>query len=557
MKPKRWVWLALILITWIGAGLRLYRLDEKSLWSDEIATIATSMGNSIDPTAFALRHAAFDPPQPIPAGEYLKKATQSQGQGAFAPVAQVLKANVHPPLFFWLMRGWIHAFGDQAGLLRLPSALFGTLCIPMIFWLALELTAWDPERRFSDSARTAFALLSATLMAISAYQIDHAQDARQYTLLLLLALLAMGLTIRIARQRIAPLWHWLALALTLLAGLYTQYFFFNMVVLSLGCLAWCGRHDRRFLARVLGLAVVVGIGLLPWWPVFQVQLGFLKMAGHYTAGLWKPLQLPEKLWRITCEFLMPDNPLGKVLPLIILVLALASARIQRLQRRKTSPAQPAFPIALGILLAWIGVIIGGQIAIDLIKHSHTATIRRYLLLASPACYLLTAYGLVIIGQRLKDRRGLWIAGTLSILLCGLMLADTTHQLGQAHTSSDEFKQAALWINHAAQSNDVVLVGKSGAMAVGMAYYLRPDIALRGIDVPHYAALQDGTPLMRQLQTIIHRKPAPRIWLVFSHEAPSTRQRLGEWLNQQGYRSCASQTVPGVATRLWEPSRSLQ
>jgi hypothetical protein len=297
------------------------------------------------------------------------------------------------------------------------------------------------------------------------------------------------------------------------------------------------------------MAVALGIGFLPWWPVFKQQLVFLKAAGHYTAGLWKPLQLPEKLWRIACEFFMPDNPLGKVIPLIVLVIALG---IGLFRRKQTTLKKRAIPYTLAVLLAWLLVVMGGQVAIDLIKHSHTATIRRYLLLASPACYLLMAYGLVYIGQQLQSRWRWWIAGALSVLLCGLMLADTTRQLVQAHTSSDEFKQAALWINQAAQPNDVVLVSKSGAMAVGMAYYLKPAIHMRGVDVSDYAELQNGTALMQQLQAITQQTPKPRIWLVFSHAAPSTRNRLSDWLTGQGYHHCASQKVPGVTAGLWEP-----
>jgi uncharacterized membrane protein len=553
---KRWGLFLLLCITLIGAGLRLYRLDEKSLWSDEIATIATSMGNSIDPVAFTQHHKQFDPPQPIPAGDYLKKATQSHSNGNLTQVAQVteiLKDNVHPPLFFWLMHWWIQAVGLNAGLLRIPAVLFGILCIPAIYWLAVGVAGLNEQTKgealpMSASGKIPLALLSAMFMAISVYQIDHAQDARQYTLLLLLAIMAIGVAVRIAQKKPTSVWPWLALALLLLAGLYTQYFFLNIILLVFGYLTWTGRRNRPFLARLIGTGVVVGIGFLPWWPIFTQQLVFVKAAGHYTAGLWKPMQLPEKLWRIACEFFMPDNPLGKIIPLLVLLVALGSGYTQR---NNGKGKYAGLSTGLSLLLAWLAVVMGGQVAIDIIKHSHTATIRRYLLLASPACYLLMAYGIVFIGQRMSRQWGWLTAGTLSILLCGFMLADTNQQLRANHTSSDEFKQSAAWINQSTQANDVVLVSKSGAMAVGMAYYLKPGIRMRGIDVPEYRILMNDTPLMQQLCHIVQAKPSPRIWLIFSHEAPSTRERLTAWLAEQGYHSHNLQKVPGVTTQLWE------
>jgi uncharacterized membrane protein len=593
----------LVVLFLLGSAARLYRLDEKSLWSDEVATIATSLGHSIDPEAFALRGQAFDPPFPVSAAFYREKAaahTQKEDlQVHLQRTALVLRENVHPPLFFGLMTLWLYVVGVAKGLmpgmLRFPAALFGILCIPAMAWLALRLVALNASaypssaclgggstaspgemgaarqseqcKLFALSQAQGFALLASAFMALSAYQIDHAQDARPYTLLVLLALLAVGLAVERVRTHGVGWLGWLALALVLAAGLYTQYFFALFAGFVLAYLLAQGWRDKRVLLKSVLTAGVVGALFLPWLPSFRVQMTFFKSAGHYTAGLWKPLQLPEKLWRILCEFFLPHNPIGKILPLIILAISLTawilhcrSARtpVGAIVPDDTSPRRGGLRQWLSpmvaLLLLWLLVVLGGQIGLDLLKYTHTATIRRYLLLASPACYLLLSAALVQLMTGFKKasqpeyRWERWLSGALIALMLTLMAGDTANYLFRNHTSSDEFRQAAFRINGAYQPDDVVLVSKTGAMAVGMAYYLHPQVRMLGVDVPDFSALQPGTALMARLNRAVMGKA--RVWLVFSHAAPSTERGLADWLAREDFRQEDARKFPGVKVQQW-------
>ena len=51
----------------------------------------------------------------------------------------LLKIDQHPPLYYALLHGWIAAFGDAAGSVRLLSALFGAATIPVMFLLGRRL----------------------------------------------------------------------------------------------------------------------------------------------------------------------------------------------------------------------------------------------------------------------------------------------------------------------------------------------------------------------------------------------------------------------------------
>lgn len=541
---KRWALLILAVILVLGGIARFYRLDEKSLWSDEIATIATSMGNSIDPEAYTLRGESFDPLAPVPAEVYMLKATQSHGAGNLARTSEVLKANVHPPLFFWLMNLWIHAVGLEPGLLRIPAVVFGILSIALMGGLAWRFTRWAPEA-FTETGRQIFPILASATMAFSAYQLDHAQDARQYTLLICLALGSIWLMVDLIQKSGKSVCRWLVLALLLTVGLYSQYFFLLFAVFVMGALLWQVRRDKAFLPGVLACGLLILLLFSPWMTVFREQLTFLKMAGHYTSGLWNPLQLPEKLWRIFCEFFLPDNDLGKVMPLLVLLGWGGSLWYARKNGSHQATSGKLSPV-LALLLAWLVFLVGGQIALDLIKDSHTATIRRYLLLASPAAYFLMAYALCAMPRNFGFSRWRWLSVGLTALLLTLMGMDTLNALLKSHHSSDEFKLAAECINQVSGPHDLVLVNKTGAMASGLAYYLNPQTRMLGVDVPTSSVLNADSALLKKLSRSVATLPEDsRVWLVFSHSSSRTRSRLIDWLERQGYQTDKEVKVPGV------------
>lgn len=554
-KPFKWGFAIFVVILLMGIWARFYHLGEKSLWSDEIATIASTYGHSIDPDAYRLRHESFDFAVPALAKAYLAKAFLPTEHPNLASTAEVLKWNVHPPLFFMGMQPWVGWQGISPESLRFPAVLFGILSLIVMYRSARRLSRW--EKAWAGWQAEGFALMATALMAFSAYQIDHAQDARPYTLLLLIALLAVDRMLAIVQSQQengrASLWQWLILAVLLAAGLYTQYFFSVFASFVVLYLAWNGRSQRGFLLQLAGMLLVVGLLLMPWLPYFQAQMLFLKQAGHYTAGLWNPIRLPEKLWRSACEFFLPESKVGKLIPLLILLSALLVAGLQRFGKQQQKAQKLVNSPVLALLLFWLVAVIGGQVLLDVLKHSHTATIRRYLLLASPACALLLSYALISIAQY-KAIWTRWLAGGLVVLMLGLMWGDTAERLFKKHTSSDEFKLVAAWINPQYQGGDVLLVNRSGAMAVGMAYYLKPDVLMWGLDIPKPAALSAKGPLMERLQQVV--SPHERVWLVFSHAAPSTIRRLTQWLQGQGFALTQQENVPGVDAMLWVRSTKL-
>jgi mannosyltransferase len=142
-KEKRKEVSILILCLFIGFALRFYTFDQKSLWMDEIYTFNDSRDDFRGQLKFYGENPTF----------------------------------LHPPLFF-ILTHLFSPFPRPERDLRIIPLIFGTLSIPMIYFLS---------RSFS-SAVALPCTLSLTFMA---YHISLSQDARSYSLLMFLGMMGL------------------------------------------------------------------------------------------------------------------------------------------------------------------------------------------------------------------------------------------------------------------------------------------------------------------------------------------------------------------------------
>src|SRR5258708_31437516 len=90
-------------------------------------------------------------------------------------------------LYYVLVRGWLH-FGGSPFFIRSLSVLCSLATLPVIFWVARKLF----DRRV--------ALIAVALMSCNAYAIRYAQEARSYSLFILLATLSSGFFVQWLRN---------------------------------------------------------------------------------------------------------------------------------------------------------------------------------------------------------------------------------------------------------------------------------------------------------------------------------------------------------------------
>jgi mannosyltransferase len=85
-------------------------------------------------------------------------------------------------LYYFLLRVWLH-FGQSPFFIRSLSAVISAATLPAIYWVAKQLF----DRRV--------ALIATALLAVNAYSVRFAQEARSYAMFMLLATLSSGFLI--------------------------------------------------------------------------------------------------------------------------------------------------------------------------------------------------------------------------------------------------------------------------------------------------------------------------------------------------------------------------
>lgn len=223
-----------IAILALAAGLRLYRIEAQSLWADE--------GNS---AALAMR--------------------------SLSRIAQDAAADIHPPLYYWLLHLWASLFGTSETALRSLSVVFGVATVYLIYLIGCRLQGESTG------------LVAALVAAINPFLIYYAQEARMYAALGFWSALALyTLTLIVLREgsnQLRPSPGLAALLVVALAGgLYTHYTFPAIIAaINVLYLIWLWDSQRRGhiwerMAWWWGLHLVALILFLPWLPIARRQL---------------------------------------------------------------------------------------------------------------------------------------------------------------------------------------------------------------------------------------------------------------------------------------------
>ncbi len=231
----------LLLLGWmlIGAIVRFSYLNSKPPWTDEFSTLVFSLGHSFRTV----------PLNQIISTDTLLEPLRVAPVGTVRDVVQYLMSeSTHPPVYFVLSHWWLQLFPAlPSGLVSLwvgrsLPALIGVLTIPAVFWLA-----W---LAFGSGL---VGQLAAGMMAVSPYGVFLAQDARHYTLAILLVTLSLACLVvatRAMRERVViPLW--LCLAWSVINGLGVAVHYFFALTLAAEAIALCylWLDHEKYLAR--------------------------------------------------------------------------------------------------------------------------------------------------------------------------------------------------------------------------------------------------------------------------------------------------------------------
>jgi hypothetical protein len=320
--------------------LRLYHLAAQSLWLDEGSTWQTIQ----------------------------------QGWGRL--LADLFSTVSAYPLYHLLLKGWVAVAGDSEWALRFPSALAGAGAVAALYAAAHELQPAGTTRALR------FPLAAALLLLVSPFAIWHAQEAKAYSLLLLVSTLLLWGLLRALRLKTRRAW--LGYAVLALLAIFVHRLAVLLVIASAAAWLWqrWQQHPpappatRRWL-------LLAGAALLLLSGGFVAAM----VAGVGTelsaTGAYIPAAPPLALWLTVVNFSLHRQPGEVWLPLLLPWAVLALWGLLLLLRRTRQGDNRA-----AVLLCFLLV----PLLLFLVQLTFTRLYQpRYLMLLYPAWVLLLAY----------------------------------------------------------------------------------------------------------------------------------------------------------------------
>lgn len=397
----------ILLVLLLAAGLRFAGITFDSLWLDEgYQTLASSIG------------------QPLPD---LTRVGDQPFLFRFGPARPVheLLANFRqvdplcPPLYPVLLNRWMALFGQSDLSVRSLSAMVSLLSIGAVYWCA----------RLAFGSRAA--LLSALLQAVSPFDIHYAQEARMYSLTVLLSTLSCSTFLVLLRSTrrsggtAIALGGYAACTWALINTHYTALF----IPLFQGffAVAYCLMNRRwRLLALLAAGWAAVLVLWLPWLEMFR-QAAAVRKGSFYVARSpswsWPVCSLLIRIPLNWLVFLAGKKVVAYAVPIYLTsasLLALAATAalpggLKKLAGRHSAPQaadSPTSPrrehsqlaISPGRLGALEASFIGCWALLpalfvwltDVIENHRVIEIARYASATAPAIYVLAGAGLAAV-----------------------------------------------------------------------------------------------------------------------------------------------------------------
>ncbi len=330
----------------VGATLRLLFLAKKSFWFDECFSVEVSR----------------------------------LSWGNFLHVLWWREANMS--LYYALLRIWLH-FGHSPFFIRSLSVLISTGSVLAIYWLGRLLY----DRRVG--------LIAAALITLNAYEVRYAQEARSYSLFVLLATLSSAFLVALVCQptRRNRIGYTLVSILAVYAHFYALLLVIAQWVVVRGFGAQGGNNSyenvRDSLRRSL---ITIGIAVLPLL-IFVAKTG----AGPLR---WIPRPGISDLLRLWIYF---TDGMPAVYGLLCLAALLPVGK--RLWARK----QDWKVWRCQFLVVWL---ISPVILTFVLSFARPVFLSRYMIFCLPALVILVGAGLASVPARSEWVRGAIICATL-------------------------------------------------------------------------------------------------------------------------------------------------
>jgi 4-amino-4-deoxy-L-arabinose transferase-like glycosyltransferase len=444
------------LLILMGTALRVTAALRPGLWADEIFSLSMATGHSLEHPAAIVNPALgdFSEPDESQSPAFFSRYTEHEDPpaGARRVVRAVLLSDTSPPLYYLLLNQWTRIFGTGDAALRLFSTWWAFVSLPLL---------WLVGRKLGDATTAWSACL---LFSFAPVAVFYSAEGRMYSLLWFIGLGLGWLTLRLSASsdRLWPSMLWVLIGV---AGLLTHYFF---AFVWLACLGWLWLDGRMARQRLMLLAGATLVAVLPWYLEVPASLGSWRVSGSWLEG---DLVWPRALGRpftLAGSLLSGSTLLGgwRVADRL-LTLLLALTAIWLVSQGRVRHVFSHRPL---LIWFWLSATCVGPLIFDVLRHTTTTEIPRYVLPAMPAAVLLAAL-------MIRQLPPVLHAGMLACILLAWLpgnrrvIHSNPARPWQPYTELDARLEA--W----ARPGDVVLVSSIPSGSLGVARYLRPDIPM--------------------------------------------------------------------------------
>ncbi|NPV09028.1 MAG: hypothetical protein HPY83_13825 [Anaerolineae bacterium] len=375
---------------------------------------------------------------------------------SLADIAPAAGADIHPPLYYYLLNLWARLFGTSEAGLRSLSAVIGCLLVLVTYLWARRL------------AGEAAAVAAGALAVVSPFAVYYSQEARAYALVALLAAVSTWALSEylLAREQGFRARRWAAGYVLAAAGLLWSHYL-GLMVLALHNLAlalWLAGRYRSARSTVRGevrdwviAQGAVALLFLPWLPVML-----------RSAGGWPAISAREPLWFYLEEAarLYSLGPAAQATSMVgwvalvpaVLGLALAPARARHRLLWGLAATAAIWPA----VSLW---------AISLLRPMYRA---KFLLIGLPAYHLLAGAGTAWLASAGARRAGavVGVAAALAVMAPAGLAAygGLSAYYGGQGASRDDYRGLAAYIEAAAGPEDAVILNAPGQVEVFSYYY---------------------------------------------------------------------------------------
>lgn len=292
----------------------------------------------------------------------------------------------YPPLYYVMMH-YVLFLGQSEFVLRLPSAIFGAMAVPL-------LVVWG--KRITSTSAT---WLAAGFLAFSPLTLWYSQEARMYIVVMFFALWAGYSFSGIVRR--AGWIYWVGYIVAAILGMYIHYIMFVLLaLLNIVAVAWWlakpSKTPKFPILRWLLAQIILLVLYIPWLP---------KLPHHWQLTR---NETTYPLWILTGPAALAIFAVGGVISLGVLVWLIKN--FDRLQKH----TKLTVALAVGLLVLYTGL---NALAVA----NRAATLTRQTLIFVPYLYLLFAVSLTALPHWRRWALGILTLTVIAAILSGYLI----------------------------------------------------------------------------------------------------------------------------------------